>query len=405
MQNLDPILLVTDTPLVTPDISRELEAARRLQEISTRLIRQNDEAALYLEILDAALVIMNADAASVQRLDIDSGKLELLGSRGFHPAAASFWQWVDANDGSACAEALRTGRRIIAEDVEAAPFDVGQGDMESYRHSGLRAVQSTPLVSRLGQPLGMISTLWRLPHRPADHELRLLDVLARQAAELIERAQAEEISQRESAAARAAEAHSRLLADELNHRVKNTLATVQSIAIHTLRGATSLDAFGQDFLARLTALAQTHDLLMQGGWHGADLRQMLERELKPYGHASGPSLVLHGAPVRLHPQPALALGMALHELATNATKYGALSSAGGRLEVAWRREPDLLHLAWTELGGPTVQPPARRGFGSRLIEQGLAYELQAEVRLDFNPGGVSCVFRIPSAACADDAFA
>lgn len=383
-----------------PGTWRELEAERRLHEISTRLIGQQDEDALYLEILDAAVAIMDADAASVQRLDSGNGKLRLLGSRGFHPDSAAFWEWVSVEDGSTCGMALRNGQRIIATDLEAIAEQVGPADMESYRRSGLRAVQSTLLLSRSGQPLGIISTHWSRPHRPGERELRLLDILARQAAELIERIQAREALQRESAAARAAEAHGRLLVHELSHRVKNTLATVQSVAIQTLRSAATLEAFSQDFLARLAALAQTHDLLMQNQWHGADLLTMLELELMPYGRAAGPRLTLQGDRLRLDPKTALALGMALHELATNAAKYGALSCPQGRLDVTWQRQPDdSLHIAWTEQGGPPVRPPARRGFGSRVIEHGLAYELQAEVRLGFDPSGVSCHFSIPLAVC------
>lgn len=382
-----------------PATWRELEAERRLQEISTRLIGQDDEESLYQEILDAAVVIMDSDAASVQRLESSNGKLRLLGCRGFHSDSAAFWEWVSVEDGSTCGMALRMGERILAEDLEAPACQVGPEDLEIYRRSGIRAVQSTPLRSRTGQPLGMISTHWYRPHRPGERELRMLDILARQAAELIERVQSREALERESAVARAAEAHGRLLVHELSHRVKNTLATVQSVAIQTLRSAASLEAFGQDFLSRLTALAQTHDLLMQSQWRGADLRNMLERELEPYGRSCGPSLSLQGEAVRLDAKTALALGMALHELATNAAKYGALSSPQGRLEVAWHRTPDdALQLAWTERGGPPVRPPARRGFGSRVIEHGLAYELEAEVRLAFHPAGVSCLFRIPLAA-------
>lgn len=377
---------------------RELEAERRLQEISSRLISHEHEDSLYQEILDAAMVIMDSDAASVQRLESD-GRLRLLGSRGFHPDSAAYWEWVSVDHSSACGIALRTGDRVIAEDVESPSLAIGEGDLDSYRRSGIRAAQSTLLRSRSGQPLGMISSHWYRPHRPGERELRMLDILARQAAELIERMHSREALERESAAARAAEAHGRLLVHELSHRVKNTLATVQSVAIQTLRSADSLEAFSQDFLARLAALAQTHDLLMRNQWHGADLREMLDQELKPYGRPDGPRLSLQGEPVRLDPKVALALGMALHELATNAAKYGALSCPQGELQVEWHRDPDeALHIRWTERGGPAVQPPTRRGFGSRVIEQGLAYELEAEVRLGFDPSGVSCMFRIPLTA-------
>jgi len=190
--------------------------------------------------------------------------------------------------------------------------------------------------------------------------------------------------------------HQRLLINELNHRVKNTLATVHSIAAQTLRHSTSLDAFNRAFIDRIMALSQTHNLLTQAKWRGTDLRKLLEAELLPYGNIDGHRLCLRGGPVHVGPKAAVALGLAMHELATNAAKYGALSTADGRVEVEWRVDPGgptgaRLLLEWREQDGPPVGPPQRRGFGSRLIERGLAYELGGEVQLLFDPEGVRCL--------------
>ena len=205
------------------------------------------------------------------------------------------------------------------------------------------------------------------------------------------------LAEREAAAQRQA-----MLLHELNHRVKNTLATVQGIAGQTLRADTNPEAARRAFLARLLALAKTHDLLTATNWSGSRVRDVILAELVPFGDEARPGRVmLDGPEVRLTPNATVALGMAIHELVTNAVKYGSLSVPGGRVAVAWSvpglREPvaagarPRLHMTWTELGGPSVAPPSRRGFGSRLIERGLARELGGTARIEFAPEGVRCV--------------
>lgn len=183
----------------------------------------------------------------------------------------------------------------------------------------------------------------------------------------------------------------RLLLDELNHRVKNTLATVQAISQQTLRGATDPAAFAKAFEARLLALSQTHNALTDGQWAGASLSHILELELQPYG----PERVsLDGPDVHLPARMALSLGMVFHELATNAAKYGALSR-DGRLSVSWRREAEGLAFVWRETGGPPVTTPTRRGFGSRLVERSIVSELRGALDVDYRPEGLVCQFRTP----------
>jgi len=193
--------------------------------------------------------------------------------------------------------------------------------------------------------------------------------------------------------------HQRLLINELNHRVKNTLATVQSIATQTVRHSPSLEAFRQAFGTRLMALSQTQNLLTDAKWRGTELRTLLETELTPYRSGDETRVALRGEPVQLPPKAAVAFGLTVHELATNAAKYGALSVPDGRVEVDWRVERQSgepwLHLRWAERDGPAVVPPQRRGFGSRLIERGLAYELGGQVRLEFASEGVRCVVTVP----------
>jgi PAS domain S-box-containing protein len=189
-----------------------------------------------------------------------------------------------------------------------------------------------------------------------------------------------------------AELHLRLLVNELNHRVKNTLATIQAIAAQTFHAARSLPQAQEAFTARIVALAEAHDLLTRENWEGAELFDVLGRLQAVHG-APG-CFTLTGPPVRLTPRMALSLSMALHELATNAVKYGALSIPTGRVRIDWsvtvETGPPRLALAWVETGGPPVSQPTRRGFGSRLIERGLASELAGEAHIDFRPEGVIC---------------
>jgi two-component system, chemotaxis family, CheB/CheR fusion protein len=189
-----------------------------------------------------------------------------------------------------------------------------------------------------------------------------------------------------------------LLVDELNHRVKNTLATVQSIAAQSLKGISEGES-RETFDARLVSLSWTHDLLARDSWESASLRDLLLQELEPYRAEDGTRFVVDGPDFGLRPKAALALGLALHELATNAAKYGALSTPQGRVRVTWdvgnASAPGALRLKWAETGGPPVKNTGHKGFGSVLIERGLALELDARVELDFGPGGLGCTIEIP----------
>lgn len=188
----------------------------------------------------------------------------------------------------------------------------------------------------------------------------------------------------------------KLMIDELNHRVKNTLATVQSIAMQTARHHPDPKGFAEAFQSRLMSLSHTHDLLTRSHWEGADLRAVLQHETDAHG---GPTrIVPNGPPMALNPAQALSLGMIFHELATNAGKYGALSTPDGRVFVDWsvadQRAPRLI-LSWRETGGPLVTPPERRGFGSRLIERNVQHDLAGEVELAYAADGFTAEISIP----------
>lgn len=186
---------------------------------------------------------------------------------------------------------------------------------------------------------------------------------------------------------REAEERGKLLVAELSHRVKNTLATVVSVARLTLKRATTLEEFEHGFFGRLNALADANGLIFEANWGETDIRRVLERTLRPFGGVG--SFRLEGDVLPLPPKPAVALSLVFHELATNAAKYGSLSREGGVVEVSWGVDADRrVHLTWCERGGPPVVAPTRRGFGATLIERSLRYELDGHARITHPAAGL-----------------
>ena len=186
------------------------------------------------------------------------------------------------------------------------------------------------------------------------------------------------------------------LTRELNHRVKNTLANVLSIIALTRRRATNLHDFADGLDGRIRALSATHDLLTQSDWGSTPIAKVVAAELLPYSEGSEHDIDIRGPDIQLAPNDALSLGLAVHELATNAAKYGALSTPGGKVEVHWKLVAErLVRIEWQESGGPAVPERRGRGFGTDLIERIVAHELKNPVELSFEPGGVRCVLTVP----------
>ena len=186
------------------------------------------------------------------------------------------------------------------------------------------------------------------------------------------------------------------LTRELNHRVKNTLANVLSIISLTRRRSEDLDSFAESLTGRIRALSATHDLLTQSDWGSTPVGAVIEAELLPYATSGDHTLVIEGEAVNLAPNEALSLGLAVHELATNAAKYGALSVPDGNLRVTWEIvSAELVRIEWLERGGPPVKQERGRGFGTDLIERIVAHELSNPVELTFEPEGVRCVMCVP----------
>jgi len=510
----DGPLAESDQPAIAEgqDVEREDESLR-LQEISTLLIQEGDLEALHKRVLDAAINLMSADMGCMQRFHPEQDELRLLAWKGFHPYSAAFWERVHLESASACGAALSIGHRIMVPDVEASDFMAGTIDLHAYRQSGIRAVQSTPLVSRSGRLLGIISTHWRKPHRPTERAFRLLDVLARQAADLIERTQVEaalrESEQRfrwfasivessedaivskdiagivttwNSGAERLfgytsdemvgkpvtflipadrhveerailerirrgerienyetvrrrkdgslvdvsltispvrnaegnivgaskiarditrrkrAERREKMLMADLDHRVRNSLARVAMLAASSRRDSSSVDEFAKSLDGRIHSMAAALALLSERGEHGVGLGALVHNQLAP--HAAEANITIRGTELMLTPVAIQAMGMVLHELVTNAAKYGALSAPTGQVSVSWERRQNggavaHLILLWRESGGPRIAHEVKPGYGTRLIRELVPYELGGTVDLVFAPEGVSCRIEFP----------
>lgn len=292
-------------------------------------------------------------------------------------------------------------RKDFSEALERRPYDVILADYVLPSFDGMSALDiarnkkpAIPFIFVSGT-LGEETAIDAMRNGATDYvikqRLNRLPVAVKRALD--------EVAER--AARKQAEEHQQLLIRELNHRVKNSLATVQAIANQTLRTPEvpkkSLRAFGD----RLAALARAHDVLTEEKWQSANIRDVIAGTLEPYGGADDARFHLEGLGIELPPRIALSLSMALHELATNAAKYGALSVPDGCVDIVWSaagiNSSRRFTLKWTEKDGPPVAAPSRKGFGSRLIERGLAAELQGNVELVYAPEGVVCNIDAPLA--------
>jgi PAS domain S-box-containing protein len=192
-----------------------------------------------------------------------------------------------------------------------------------------------------------------------------------------------------------------LLVRELHHRVNNTLATVQAIATQTFRNSVADASARQTFDARLLTLSKVHTALTHENWDNVSLHELITSTLEPHRPHDRETFTLSGPDMRVQPKSAVALAMALHELCTNAIKYGALSVDSGQVSIAWEATSGRFILHWQEHGGPPVAAPARKGFGTVMIERALAAQLDGEVAIDYAPAGVVCTIEAPLDAVRD----
>jgi len=354
------------------NVTADLVSMTRLNELSSLLVREGKELKTCLNhALETAIAIASADKGNLQLFDRNTVALSIVAQRGFDEPFLKFFEDV-RDDRTACAEAMRSHQRVIVEDVTRSEiFAAAQPSLKVLIDAGVRAVMSTPLTSGNGGLLGMISVHFTTPHHPTERELGLLDLLARQTADYLERKRAEEVEQ--------------FLVREVQHRSNNLLAVIQAIAHRSLSGEYSLADAKTAFEARLHALARANRQLTRSSWSGVDLTDIARLELEPFGDRS----TIRGINIILDAQHAQNFTLALHELATNATKYGALANESGKVTVSWtvtsENQNNRLNFKWQETGGPPVTEPTRQGFGSSLIKA-----LFSNVRSDYSIEGLTC---------------
>ena len=372
-------------------LAREVSRAKTLQSISTRLIPESTPESLYAQILDAAMELMSSDCASVQILAPDQASLTLLGSKHFHVDSAAFWRRVEAGSGSTCGQALINNERVVVADVEASAFMAGTDDLREYRRSGIHAVQSTPLRSRSGRPLGMISTHWRRPHHPTEEDFRFFDVLARQAADSIERTLASE-----SVSQKLIEAHEderTRIARELHDDISQRLAVVSVNLGNLLRSAAASPADIRQEIAALNE--QIGDLAsdvqaLSKGLHPPKLELMgleaavagLCEELSDL-HDVTIHVDIENIPKELPADVSLCLYRVLQEALQNFLKHGG----GGRAEVSLRGDLDRITLMVRDAGAGFDLHKAMQGPGLGLtsMKQRLIV-VGGQLSVDSQPG-------------------
>jgi two-component sensor histidine kinase len=353
-------------------MTAELEDMRRLNELSTLLVREENKfETCYDEITKTAVAISGADQGNLQLFDETSRSLRIVAQQGFGEEFLKYFENVDDHVAASCGTAMASNEQVIVDDVLTSEIFVGQPAQKVLIDAEVRAVMSTPLRSSKGDLLGVISTHFSRPGHPSERQLRLTNILARQAADYLERKHSEQVQQ--------------TILRELQHRSNNLLAVIQSIAQRSLAGSHWKKAFE----ARLQALARANRALLKSNWGGVDLTQLVRSEMEAFSrHAS-----VSGVSVLLSPQQAQNFTLALHELATNSAKYGALSKTTGKVEVSWTIEPSqsgsVLKFRWQESGGPAVKPPAYQGFGTQLLKA-----VFSDARLEYPVEGLRCAIEV-----------
>jgi two-component sensor histidine kinase/PAS domain-containing protein len=279
--------------------------------------------------------------------------------------------------------------------------DPRYGRNEPYRgmpkgHLPVRSYLAVPVTSRSGETIGGLFFGHPEPGIFDEAAEEIVAAIAAQAAIAVDNARLYRKAEQEIEARRKTEEHQALLLAELNHRVKNTLAVVLAIAQQTLKHSGSAEAFNIAFQGRLQALARAHTVLTERNWTTASLQTLIEEALAPHMAADSGQISIEGPEVIVPPKPALALSLVMHELATNALKYGALSSTEGRLSVSWRQcEAESICLDWHEHGGSAVDKPGAQGFGSKLIDINVRHELGGSIESEFRQTGFTCRMVLP----------
>jgi PAS domain S-box-containing protein len=358
---------ITERKRAEDSLAKHAGEQAALYQFTDRLFRAVSVEDLYEAALDAIVHALGCDRAAILMFD-HIGVMKFVAWRGLSDA---YRRAVEGH--SPWTREAKDLQPISIANIDDADIDASL--KAAVKAEGIAALAFIPLVGK-GELVGKFMAYYPAPHvfSPTDIELAL--TIARQLGFSVERMRAEEAKQ--------------LLLKESQHRIKNTLATVQAIAGQTLRRTEPGEL--QAFMARLQALAEAQDLLTTESWHQAPLREVVGRALKPFDPTRHDRIIADGPNVAVPAKSSLMLTMCLHELATNAAKYGALSNGTGEVRIGWEllgngaNKDRKLKLSWRETGGPPVAAPPRKGFGSLLIEQGFAGH--GETCVDFRPDGL-----------------
>jgi two-component sensor histidine kinase len=293
-------------------------------------------------------------------------------------------------DRSICLSAMLQPGLTIVSDLSEDPRFARNPLVTEEPH--LRFYAGAVLRTPDGVPLGALCVLDHGPRDLTEEQASTLTLLARQVMSHLELRRAVAERDEKLDASHRIEQRQALLVRELHHRVKNTLATVQALVGATGRSTDSFDEFYRSFSNRITSLARTHNLLTEDYWQTAPLREIALNELKPFAESRQPRFMLIGPPIGLSADLAVPVGMALHELTTNAVQYGALSVPTGYVQVRWSvaeiEGARRLHLEWSEFGGPPVSKPQHQGFGTTLLQRVLSMQCNAEVSVNYDRAGL-----------------
>ncbi|QDA36168.1 GAF domain-containing protein (plasmid) [Paracoccus liaowanqingii] len=400
--------VVVGTVVEVRDISAELAAHRALEEETRTLETLNrtgsmlagtlDLEEIVQAVTDAATELSGAQFGAFFYNTVKEGEAMHLYTLSGAPREA-FSAFPQPRHTAIFGPTFVGGTAIRLDDVRSDPrygLNVPFNGLPSG-HLPVTSYLAVPVISRTGEIHGALIFGHAEQGIFSTRSERIVTSIAAQASIAIDNANLFTAAQRQIAERERSEAHQKLLAQELNHRVKNMLATVRSIATQTFRGEAT-DTARNVFEGRLLSLSKSHSLIMEKNWKDVSLESVLSTGLLPFfGEiAMSDRVFLEGEAIQLTPKLALALGMGIHELATNAVKYGAMKNDVGKIEIRWRDIGDnTLCITWVEKDGPAVAPPNSKGFGTLLLERGLAHELDGAVKIVHDPAGLICEIRMP----------
>lgn len=406
-QAANEAFLHKEVALRTSELQAETTALEVLNRTGRALAAELDVDRLVESVVEAAVLLTGAQAGAYFSNRGDAAGSGVRAEEyGIYNSGGARSAFAKLPIDTLCAAVFDQGRALRFDDIADHPeFGPSSTDGHAPDRARARSVMAIPVSSRNGQIQGLLLFAHERAGAFTERAERLVTGLAAQAAVALENGRLYQEAQHEIAERRQAQSQQSFLIRELHHRVKNTLATVQAVVGATARSTSNIDDFYKAFVGRIVSLANTHSLLTEAVWQTAPLREILEKELKPYNDVRGERIKLDGPAVELPSEIAVPIGMAVHELTTNAAKYGALSVRNGRVSVTWDVHEDgdekRLTMSWEEKGGPNVSQPERQGFGSRLLHRVLTTQLNAKVEVDYDPTGLRVAIDAPLKATAN----